>query len=156
MELETLELRDRRYRAQQALKLLQDDEQAEERKALEEQIAHYQEICPHEHVDEVEGEWRCRDCDLQKTTAVPEPEPAPAPEPEPTPAAEAAPAAEPAPEAEPAPAAEAAQKAEPAPAAEAAQDVPATDAEEVRAGAEAPAGEETAGAEPEKPAGSDT
>jgi len=146
MELETLELRERRYRAQQALKLLQDDEQTEERKALEEQVAHYQEICPHEHVDEVEGEWRCRDCDLRKTTAVPEPEPAP--EPEPTPAAEAAPAA--------APAAEVAQKAEPAPATEAAQDVPATDAEEVRAGAEAPAGEETAGAEPEKPAGGDT
>ncbi len=80
MELETLELRDRRYRAQQALDLLQDDEQAEERKALEEQIAHYQEICPHEHAEEVDGEWRCRDCDLQKTTAVPEPEPAPEPE----------------------------------------------------------------------------
>jgi len=83
MELETLELRDHRYRAQKALGLLKDD-QAEKRKALEEQIAHYQAICPHEHAEEVDGEWRCRDCDLQKTTAVPEPEPA----------AEAAPASE--------------------------------------------------------------
>ena len=91
MELETLELRDHRYRAQKALGLLKED-QADERKALEEQIAHYQEICPHEHAEEVEGEWRCRDCDLQKTTAVPEPEPAPETE-----AAPAAPAAETAP-----------------------------------------------------------
>ncbi len=85
MELETLELRDRRYRAQKALNLLKGDDQAEERKALEEEIAHYQEICPHEHTEEVEGEWRCRDCDLQKTTVEPEPEP------EPESAAEAAP-----------------------------------------------------------------
>ena len=94
MELEPLELRDHRYRAQKALTLLKDDDAAEERKALEEQIAHYQEICAHEHADEVDGEWRCRDCDLQKTTAEPEPEPEPAPEPEvaaPEEAAEAAP-----------------------------------------------------------------
>jgi rubredoxin len=80
MDLETLELRDHRYRAQKALALLKGDDQADERKALEEQIAHFQEICPHEHAEEVEGEWRCRDCDLQKTTAVPEPEPEPAAE----------------------------------------------------------------------------
>ena len=73
MELEALELRDRRYRAQQALKLLGEDDQGEERKALEAQVAHSQEICRHEHVEEVEDQWRCRDCDLQKTTAVPEP-----------------------------------------------------------------------------------
>ena len=101
MELEPLELRDHRYRAQKALNLLKDDDSAEERKALEEQIAHYQEICPHEHADDVDGEWRCRDCDLQKTTAEPEPEP----EPEAAPAegeAEAAPAEAAAPEAAPA------------------------------------------------------
>ncbi len=80
MELEPLELRDYRYHAQKALNLLGDDGSAEERKALEEQIAHYQEICTHEHTDEVEGEWRCRDCDLRKTTAEPEPEPEPAKE----------------------------------------------------------------------------
>ncbi len=92
MELEPLELRDHRYRAQKALNLLKDDSQADERKALEEQIAHYQEICAHEHADEVDGEWRCRDCDLQKTTAEPEPEPAPEPEvAAPEEAAEAAP-----------------------------------------------------------------
>jgi len=85
MELETLELRDRRYHAQKALGQLGDD-QVEERKALEAEIAHYQEICPHEHAEEVEGQWRCKDCDLQKTTAVPEPEPEPAPEPTPEPA----------------------------------------------------------------------
>lgn len=73
MELEALELRDRRYRAQQALNLLKDDEQSEERQALEAQVARYQEMCAHEHVEEVEGKWRCKDCDLQKTTAVPEP-----------------------------------------------------------------------------------
>jgi len=76
MDLEPLELRDYRYHAQKALNLLGDDGSAEERKALEEQIAHYQEICTHEHTDEVDGEWRCRDCDLRKTTAEPEPEPA--------------------------------------------------------------------------------
>ena len=90
MELEPLELRDHRYRAQKALNLLKDDSQADERKALEEQIAHYQEICAHEHADEVDGEWRCRDCDLQKTTAEPEPESQPEPEPEPAPEPEVA------------------------------------------------------------------
>jgi len=104
MELEPLELRDHRYRAQKALNLLKDDDQADERKALEETIAHYQEICTHEHAEEVEGEWRCRDCDLRKTTAVPEPEPEVAAEPEPTPAKETAPAAAPAPAAEATPA----------------------------------------------------
>lgn len=73
MALEPLELRDHRYRAQKALGLLKDD-QAEERKALEDAIAHYQEICAHEHAEEVEGTWRCKDCDLQKTTVVAEPE----------------------------------------------------------------------------------
>ena len=83
MELETLELRDRRYRAQQALNSLADESHAEERQALEAEIAHYQEICPHERAEEVEGVWRCKDCDLQKTTAAPEPKPEPEPEPEP-------------------------------------------------------------------------
>lgn len=77
MQMEPLELRDHRYRAQKALKALKDDAPAEERKALEDQIAHYQEICPHEHAEDVDGEWRCKDCDLQKTTAQPEPEPEP-------------------------------------------------------------------------------
>lgn len=75
MELEPLELRDDRYRAQKTLDLLKDESQIEERKALEEKIAHYQEICPHQHTQEVDGEWRCKDCDLQKTTADLEPEP---------------------------------------------------------------------------------
>ena len=79
MELEPLELRDHRYRAQQALSKLSDDSPTEERQALEEQIAHYQEICAHEHAEDVEGEWRCKDCDLRKTTAAPEPEPEPEP-----------------------------------------------------------------------------
>ncbi len=92
MELEPLELRDRRYRAQKALDQLKDESQAEERKALEAEIARYQEICPHEHAEDVEGEWRCKDCDLQKTTAAPEPEPEP--EPEAAPAEEAAAPAE--------------------------------------------------------------
>ena len=69
MELESLELRDHRYRAQKALNLLKDENQVEERNALEAEIAHYQEICLHEHAEEVDGEWRCKDCDLQKTTA---------------------------------------------------------------------------------------
>jgi len=77
MHLEPLELRERRYRAQKALNLLKDESQEDERQALESEIAHYQEICDHEHAEEVEGQWRCRDCDLQKTTAVPEPEPEP-------------------------------------------------------------------------------
>ncbi len=93
MDLETLELRDHRYRAQKALSKLKED-QADERAALEQQIAHYQEICPHEHAEEVEGQWRCRDCDLQKTTAVEEPEPEPEPEAEPAAPVEAAPAAQ--------------------------------------------------------------
>lgn len=101
--MESLELRDRRYRAQKALNALKDDEHAEERQALEVEIAHYQEVCAHEHAEEVEGEWRCKDCDARKTTAVPEPEP----EPETAPAAEAAPA-------ESAPADEAAPATEPA------------------------------------------
>ena len=74
MELESLELRDHRYRAQKALNLLKDENQVEERNALEAEISHYQEICLHEHVEEVDGEWRCKDCDLQKTTADSEPE----------------------------------------------------------------------------------
>jgi hypothetical protein len=109
MELEPLELRDHRYRAQQALGRLKDEDQAEERQALEAKIAHFQEICLHEHAEEVEGEWRCRDCDLRKTTAVPEPEPEPEPvaaeeapaEVAAAPAEEAPAAAEPAAEAEP-------------------------------------------------------
>jgi len=148
MQLETLELRDRRYRAQQELKLLKDDNQAAERKALEEQIAHYQEICPHEHVDEVEGEWRCRDCDLRKTTAAAEPEP----EIQASATAQATPATEDVSTAETAPATEEAPTTEAAPVAEealAAEQAPAAD--------EAPsAGEATAGAEPGKPAGTDT
>lgn len=80
MPLEPLELRDRRYRAQKALNLLKSEEDAAERATLEEEIAHYQEICVHEHAEDVEGQWRCKDCDLQKTTAVPEPDPAPEPE----------------------------------------------------------------------------
>lgn len=75
MQLEPLELRDRRYRAQKALSSLKDDAPADERSALEAEIAHYQEICAHEHTEEGEGQWRCKDCDLQKTTAAPEPEP---------------------------------------------------------------------------------
>lgn len=75
MEMEPLELRDHRYRAQKALAELKDDEQSEARTALEAEIAHYQEICTHEHAEEEEGTWRCKDCDLQKTTAAPEPEP---------------------------------------------------------------------------------
>ncbi len=106
MKLEPLELRDHRYRAQKALNLLKGDDQAEEREALEEKIVHYQEICRHEHAEEAEGVWRCRDCDLQETTAEPEPEPEPAADPEPAPTKEAAPAAE-------APAAEAKPKPEP-------------------------------------------
>jgi rubredoxin len=77
MEMETLELRDHRYRAQQALAALGDDGDPAVRQALEAEIGHYQEICPHEHAEELEGEWRCRDCDLQKTTAAPEPQAAP-------------------------------------------------------------------------------
>jgi hypothetical protein len=80
MALEPLELRDHRYRAQKALSALKED-QAEQRKALEEAIAHYQQICAHQHAEEHEGTWRCRDCDLQKTTAAPEPEVAAAAEP---------------------------------------------------------------------------
>jgi hypothetical protein len=111
MELEPLELRDHRYRAQQALGRLKNEDQAEERQALEAKIAHFQEICLHEHAEEVAGEWRCRDCDLRKTTAVPEPVPEPEPEPvaaeeapaevAAAPAEEAPAAAEPAAEAEP-------------------------------------------------------
>ena len=136
MELETLELRDRRYRAQQALKLLTDESPAEERKALEAEIAHYQEICPHERAEEVEGEWRCKDCDLQKTTAAPEPEPEPEPESAPEPETEAAPAEE----AADAPAEEAAVE-------QAAEDAPAEPAaESSAAGAEKPAeGAESSG-----------
>ena len=74
MELESLELRDHRYRAQKALNLLKDDNQVKERNTLEAKIAHYQEICLHQHAEEVDGEWRCKDCDLQKTTVDPEPE----------------------------------------------------------------------------------
>ena len=74
MELESLELRDHRYRAQKALSLLKDENQVEERNALEAEIAHYLEICLHEHAEDVDGEWRCKDCDLQKTTVDPEPE----------------------------------------------------------------------------------
>lgn len=118
MELEPLELRDHRYRAQKALNLLKDDGQADERKALEEQIAHYQEICAHEHVDDVDGEWRCRDCDLRKTTAAPEPEPEPKPE-----AAAAEKASDAAP-AEAAPAEAAPAEAVPAEAAEVAPEEP--------------------------------
>lgn len=118
MELEPLELRDHRYRAQKALNLLKDDGQADERKALEEQIAHYQEICAHEHVDDVDGEWRCRDCDLRKTTAAPEPEPEPKPE-----AAAAEEASDAAP-AEAAPAEAAPAEAVPAEAAEVAPEEP--------------------------------
>lgn len=76
MQLEPLELRDRRYRAQKTLSSLKDDAPDEERSALEAEIAHYQEICSHEHTEEVDGQWRCKDCDLQKTVATPEPEPA--------------------------------------------------------------------------------
>jgi len=141
MQLETLELRDRRYRAQQELNLLKDDNQAAERKALEEQIAHYQEICPHEHVDEVEGEWRCRDCDLRKTTAAAEPEP----EIQASPTAQATPATEDVSTAETAPATEEAPAAEAAPATE---EAPTTEA--------APVVEEAPAAEPGKPAGTDT
>lgn len=75
MQMEPLELRDHRYRAQKALGALKEDAPADERKALEDEIAHYQEVCRHEHAEEVEGEWRCKDCDLQKTTKQPEPEP---------------------------------------------------------------------------------
>lgn len=90
MALESLELRDHRYRAQKALDALKED-QAEQRQALEAEIAHYREICRHEHVEEEAGTWRCKDCDLQKTTAVPEPEAAAAEAPtgQETPAAEA-------------------------------------------------------------------
>lgn len=88
MEMETLELRDHRYRAQQALASLGDDANPARRQALEAEIAHYQEICPHEHAEELEGQWRCRDCDLQKTTGAPEPEAA-ADEPSPAPEAQA-------------------------------------------------------------------
>ena len=144
MELETLELRDRRYRAQQALNLLTDESSAEERKALEAEIAHYQEICPHERAEELEGEWRCKDCDLQKATTAPEPETEPAPEPEsaPEPEAEAAPAEETA-EAAPSEEAAAVEEAEAAPTEEAAETAP----EEEATSAEVDAGDE----EPEKP-----
>jgi len=123
MELEPLELRDHRYRAQKALDSLKDEDPAEERQALEAKIAHFQAICAHEHAEEVDGEWRCRDCDLQKTTAVPEPEPVAEPvATEEAPAEAAAPAAaEPAPE--PVAAEEAPAAAEPA--AEAAPEKPA-------------------------------
>lgn len=105
MELEPLELRDRRYRAQQALDRLNDESPAEERTALEAEIAHYQEICPHEHAEDVEGEWRCKDCDLRKTTAAPEPEPETeaAPQSEPEPETEPAPQSEPEPQPDPEP-----------------------------------------------------
>ena len=58
MELESLELRDHRYRAQKALNLLKDENQAQERNSLEAEIAHYQEICLHEHAEDVDVEWR--------------------------------------------------------------------------------------------------
>ena len=87
---------------EQGIEIISPVEVARRAGALEAEIAHYQEICEHEHAEEVEGEWRCKDCDLRKTTAVPEPEP------EPEPKAEAAPAESP-PEPEAAPPAEAAQ-----------------------------------------------
>lgn len=78
--MEPLEIRDRRYRAQQRLetlrKQLPDEDDAdgevspavsEEIDELERRIATLQEECPHEHVeeDEEKGLWRCRDCDVR-------------------------------------------------------------------------------------------
>lgn len=67
--MEPLEIRDRRYRAQQRIAELDAEQERDEIEALEEQVRELQSICPHpdEHRQEDEGEgiWRCRDCDLR-------------------------------------------------------------------------------------------
>lgn len=67
--MEPLEIRDRRYRAQQRIDELDEEQERDQIEALEEQVRELQSMCPHpdEHrqEDEDEGIWRCRDCDLR-------------------------------------------------------------------------------------------
>lgn len=65
--MESLELRDRRYRLQKEIESLDAETNKGRIEALQADVRKLQEVCPHEHVEESEedGLWRCRDCDRQ-------------------------------------------------------------------------------------------
>ncbi|MFQ5741700.1 MAG: hypothetical protein ACE5JX_22095 [Acidobacteriota bacterium] len=65
--METLELRDRRYRLQQRINALDAEAKKQEIRDLEAEVSRLQAACPHEHREEEpeQGIWRCKDCDLQ-------------------------------------------------------------------------------------------
>lgn len=67
-----LDLRENRFRLQQLIAKLEEDEVAA-RQALEAQVAALQELCEHPNFDEdpVKG-WRCRDCDLAREPEKPD------------------------------------------------------------------------------------
>lgn len=66
--MEPLMVRDRRYWLQKQIGNLDAEADAERIVELEEQIEALQEICPHEHDEEVPDDnlWHCRDCDLRR------------------------------------------------------------------------------------------
>lgn len=58
------EIREKRFRHQQAIAKL---EEGDERQTLEQDIIELQKICGHTNFDEdPEKGWRCRDCDLRR------------------------------------------------------------------------------------------
>lgn len=70
--MHALELRETRFRLQQAIAKLED---GSDKAALEQQVADLQAVCEHLHSDEDPDKgWRCRDCDLTR-----DPEPVAAP-----------------------------------------------------------------------------
>ena len=68
MQLQPLEIRDRRYHLQKEIESLDRESMKEQIAALEAEVRELQAICPHEHQDEApdEGIWRCMDCDLRR------------------------------------------------------------------------------------------
>lgn len=66
--MEPLMIRDRRYWLQKEIDGLDPEEDGERIRSLTERIASLQEICPHEHNEEVADEnlWHCRDCDARR------------------------------------------------------------------------------------------
>ena len=68
MQLQPLEIRERRYHLQKEIESLDRESMKEQIAELEAGVRELQAICPHEHPEEApdEGIWRCRDCDLRR------------------------------------------------------------------------------------------
>lgn len=66
--MKPLMIRDRRYWLQKRIGGLDEETDAGRIEELEEEIEELQEICPHEHDEEVPDDnlWHCRDCDARR------------------------------------------------------------------------------------------